>query len=54
MKDGSDFKNENSDVGSGAGSRVLGMTGLVARKVRHKLQTAGINKVVFELDFVVA
>lgn len=26
MKDGSDVKDENSDVCSGAGSRVLGMT----------------------------
>lgn len=32
MKDGSDVKDENSDVGSGAGSRVLGMTGLSCRK----------------------
>lgn len=55
MKDGSDVKDENSDVGSGAGSRVLGMTGLSCRKEgENKLQTAGINKVVFELDFVVA
>lgn len=53
MKDGSDVKDENSDVGSGAGSRVLGMTGLSCRK-EGETQTAGINKVVFGLDFVVA